>query len=84
MSDSTRHFDTSTEFAAFGSGAVAYVRRVEPGDFNRRFPTVEELPVDRDLWGLFGADGNPLSVSDDQYVLLQDAQDRDLVAVHRQ
>ncbi len=84
MTGLIKHFASATEFAAFGSGALAYVRRVEADDFNRRFPSADDLPDKGDLWGLFGADGNPLSISDDQHALLQDAFDRELVAVHRQ
>jgi len=83
MSNPVKPFATPTEFATFGTGAIAYVRRVKSDEFNRSFPAAQDLPEGLDLWGLFGADGKPLSVSDDQYSVLEDAQNRELLTVHR-
>ena len=84
INSSAKGFGSKTEFATFGSGAIAYVRRVKSDDYNVQFPSDEELPNGLDLWGLFGADGNPLSVSDDRFVVFEDAKERNLLAVYRQ
>jgi len=76
-------FGSPTEFATFGTGAIAYVRRVSSDDFNTQFPATGNLPEGLDLWGLFAADGSPLSVSDDQMALFEDAQERELLTVQR-
>ena len=51
---------------------------------NSRFPQAVELPKGLELWGLFAADGAPIAVSDEEGVLLHDAQEMDLVTVLRQ
>ncbi len=74
---------TPVEFASFGKSALAYVRRVQSDDMNERFPNAPALPEGLDLWGLFGADGEPLAVSDERSSLFSDAERRDLLTVHR-
>lgn len=83
MGNPVKLFGSPTEFASFGTGAIAYVRRVDSDEFNTKFPSADNLPEGLDLWGLFAADGQPLSVSDDQTALLEDAQARELLTVHR-
>ena len=72
------------DFAAFGAGAIGYVRRIRSDDLNAAFPLGADLPVGLDLWGLFSAEGQPLAVSDDETAVLADAQNRSLVALYRQ
>lgn len=71
------------EFAEFGKNALAYVRRVKSEELNAAFPQIEELPVGLDLWGLFGADGEPIAVSDAEKMVRADAFNRELLPLSR-
>lgn len=71
----------NVEFEKLGTNALAYVRLVESDDINSRFALSEELPSGLKLWGLFAADGQPISLSDERSELLDDAEDRDLITV---
>ena len=76
-------FGSATEFATFGNSTIAYVRKVRSDDMNRRYPLSMELPDGIELWGLFGADGEPIALADEQSELYVDAEERDLLAVQR-
>lgn len=76
-------FGAGVEFELFGRSTLAYVRRVQSDELNEQFPNGPELPQGIDLWGLFGADGRPISVADEQSVLMHEAQEMDLLAVQR-
>ena len=81
-------FDTQVEFAQFGRDTIAYVRRVNSGDFKSRYGDDledDDLPEDDiDLWGLFAANGEPIALSDDKQMLFENALEHDLVTVSRQ
>lgn len=79
-----KKFGSAVEFEVFGKNALAYVRPVESEDMRQRFPLVDNVPDDIDLWGLFSADGRPLALADDPAALLEDAQDRNLLTVELQ
>ena len=76
-------FGSAVEFEQLGTSAIAYVRKVDAEDFNRRFPQVDDLPTGAPLWGLFAADGRPLAIADEEAALMADAMERDLVPVAR-
>ena len=85
MSDNpVRLFGSSEEFATFGNNALAFVRKVQSDDMNRRFPNAPELPEGIELWGLFSADGKPIAMADDENMLVNDALELDLLTVQRQ
>lgn len=75
---------TEIEFRHLGEGRVGYVRPVTGGDLKRRFPGIEPMRAVADeirLWGLFGADGSPLVLSDERANLVEAAADHELVTV---
>ena len=76
-------FGTAMEFSAFGKSTLAYIRRVNTDDLPIEVALEEDLPADTTMWGLFGADGVPLALADEIKMLIQDAEDNDLVAVQR-
>jgi len=76
-------FNSKIEFANFGKSSIAYVRRVRTEDLSQPFHDTGELPEDGDVWALFSADGEPLAVADDQSLLFDNAEARELVAVQR-
>lgn len=76
-----KKFGSPVEFEAFGKNAIAYVRPVESGDMRKRFPEVNNIPDDFEMWGLFGADGQPIALADDPQALFDDAQERNLLTV---
>jgi len=48
------------------------------------FPGTEDLPEGVELWALFSATGEPLAVADQAAVLIDNAQERSLLAMTRQ
>ena len=76
-------FGSKIEFANFGKSSIAYVRKVNTRELSEEFHEDGLLPDDEVMWGLFGADGEALAVADEQYLLLENAEERELVAVQR-
>lgn len=82
-SDPMKLIGSSIEFAGFGKGAFAYIRRVEQSEVYDELAAMEEQKGDAPLWGLFAADGEPLAVSDDQQAILLNAHELELLPVSR-
>lgn len=77
-------FGSKVEFANFGKSTIAYVRRINSDDLHGAFGEMDDdLPADVDMWGLFSADGQPLAVADEKYLLMDNAEERELVTVNR-
>jgi hypothetical protein len=74
---------TPAEFASFGKQAFAYMRPVQSDEMNAKFPQNPQLPSGLDLWGLFGADGEPLALADERQALLDNADELDLMPLAR-
>ncbi|MFD0916240.1 DUF1150 family protein [Pseudahrensia aquimaris] len=78
-----RPFGSAIEFSSFGKSTLAYIRRVNTDDLPIEVTLEENLPADTNMWALFGADGKPLALADEMSMILQDAEDHDLVAMQR-
>ena len=77
-------FSSAVEFETFGMNALGYIRRVKTDDINAQFELDEALPAGQDLWALFGADGNPITIADEKADVMTDADDMDLLTVQLQ
>lgn len=76
-----RQIMTSRELAHLGEGSVAYVRKVSSDDLRGRFPGLTEIAPGLELWALFGANGEPILLSDARDRALAGAMENDLVTV---
>jgi len=76
-------FNSKIEFANFGKNSIAYVRRVNTNELTEPFHESGELMLDEDVWALYGADGEPIAIADEQSLLFDNAEERELVAVQR-
>ena len=72
---------TSGELAHLGEGSVAYLRKVSSDDLRGRFPGLSEIAPGLELWALFGANGEPILLSDARDRALAGAMENDLVTV---
>ena len=72
---------TDIEFRHLGEGKVGFVRRVTGRDLKARFPGMPAMADEIRLWGLFGADGSPMVLSDDRANVVEAAEDHDLTTV---
>ena len=69
---------SDNELARLGEGAVAYVRRITSDDLVSRFPGLPHIQPGLDLWAVFGANGQPMMVADEQAAAISAAVNRDL------
>ena len=83
MSRPVIKFNSRIEFANFGKNSIAYVRRVNTDELSEPFHETGELNEGEDIWALYSADGEPLAVADEQSLLFDNAEERELVAVQR-
>ena len=72
---------TNGEFAHLGEGSVAYLRKMTSDDLRGRFPNLSEIAPGLELWALFGANGEPILLSDARDRALAGAMENDLVTV---
>lgn len=87
-------FGSSVEFETFGKSSLAYVRRVSRSDMDTYLAASDDwvdasqgsAPENEEtsIWGLFGADGEPIAFSHEEDFLAQNAEERDLLAVQVQ
>ena len=72
------------ELAHLGAGQVGYIRKITSDEVRERFPGAPKLESGIELWGLFGADGTPLFLSDDPSVAYVKAAEDEIspVSVH--
>jgi len=87
-------FGASFEFESFGKNSLAYVRRVSQSDLNEYLSDFDEwdessenmnsMTAGKGLWGLFGADGEPLAFSDEKAFLTKNAEELDLLTLRVQ
>lgn len=66
------------ELAHLGEGTIAYVRKITSDDLVARFPGLPHIQSGIDLWAVFGANGQPMMVADEQAVAISAAVNRDL------
>ncbi|MEM7299935.1 MAG: DUF1150 family protein [Pseudomonadota bacterium] len=72
---------TRDEFTELGLDQVGYIRLMTTEALEACFPGIEGLPTGHRLWTLFGADGEPIVISDHQDGVLSSAMDRELEQV---
>jgi hypothetical protein len=75
---------TMAEFAALGTGEMAYVKPMRSEDVARAFPDAPEIPAGLQLYALLAADGSPIVITDDRNTATANAWELDLtpVSVH--
>jgi hypothetical protein len=75
---------TVAEFAALGTGEMAYVKPMRSEDVARAFPDAPEIPAGLQLYALLAADGSPIVITDDRNTATANAWELDLtpVSVH--
>ncbi len=69
------------EFAALGTNAIAYVRRITAEEVQEAFPNVQQLEAGHSYWALFAANGEPLVLADQETDIMSSAFYNDLEAV---
>lgn len=69
---------TENEFAHLGEGSIAYVRQIKSDELKARFPGLPQIQSGLNLWAVFGANGQPMMVADEQAVAISAAVNRDL------
>jgi len=69
------------EFAQLGEGRVAYLKRVNTDELARKFPGLPPMTPGIEVWGLFGAGGEPIILSDVRAQALAGAQEHELETV---
>ena len=74
---------STIEFSGFGKNTLAYMRKLEPGEMITDMAGGETFDQGVPMWGLFGADGEPLAVSDDRAWIIDNAHERELLPVSR-
>lgn len=72
---------TALEFAHLGEGEIAYLRKVRSEDLARSFPSLPPMAPNLELWGLFGATGEPIVLSDARANVVAGARDHELRTV---
>lgn len=77
----TRHIMTEGEFAHLGEGSLAYLRKVSSDELRGQFPGLPQMAPGLELWALFGANGQPILLSDARERALAGAMENDLTTV---
>jgi hypothetical protein len=72
---------TAAEFAALGTGQMAYVREMRSEEVARAFPDAPEIPAGLQLYALLAADGSPIVITDDRNTVTANAWELDLTPV---
>jgi len=70
-----------SEFAKLGSGQIGYIRKINTDELARRFPNLPPMTPGMDIWGLFGAAGEPILLSDVRAQALAGAHEHELMTV---
>lgn len=75
---------TPAEFAALGTGEVAYLKSITSDELLRIFPQAPEIQSGLQLFALLSADGAPILVTDSREAATANAWEHDLrmVSVH--
>lgn len=69
------------DFAALGTGQVAYVRTMRAEEVRKLVPQAEHIPTGVDLFALLGADGMPIMITDSVEEIRINASENHLVTV---
>jgi hypothetical protein len=75
---------TPAEFAALGTGEVAYLKPMSSEELSRIFPQAPQIKPGLQLFALLSADGAPILVTDSREAATANAWEHDLrmVSVH--
>ena len=75
---------TPAEFAALGTGQVAYLKPMTSEELKRVFPNAPEIQPGLQLFALLSADGAPILVTDSREAATANAWEHDLrmVSLH--
>ena len=75
---------TPAEFAALGTGEVAYLKPMSSEELSRIFPQAPKIEPGLQLFALLSADGAPILVTDSREAATANAWEHDLrmVSVH--
>jgi len=79
--DGQKTFYSEQELASLGSGQVGYIRKINTDELARRFPNLPPMTPGLDIWGLFGAAGEPILLSDARAQALAGAHEHELTTV---
>jgi hypothetical protein len=72
---------TAQEFAQFGDGSLAYVKRIASEDVARLFPQAPAMKAGLTLFALLGADGSPIMLTDSKDAAIANAWENELETV---
>jgi hypothetical protein len=72
---------TREEFAALGTGVVAYVKAMTSDEVKRLYPEAPELAPGLDLFALLSADGSPILLTNSRDAATANAWEHDLAMV---
>jgi len=72
---------TPAEVAALGEGHLAYLREISSDEIAARFPGMPPITPGLRLWGLFGASGQPILLTDERAEALASAMQNELIPV---
>ncbi|MBB4123929.1 DUF1150 family protein [Martelella radicis] len=74
-------FLETDQLAAFGAGRLGYFRAFEREEALRQFPDAKGVKTAEKLWGLFGADGTLLLLTENRTSIFFKAMEEDLKTV---
>lgn len=82
MKASKRSLDSKTlptqQFLKLGGGKVGYIKIMLSDEVMKRYPSVKKIPRGVKMFGLYGADGTPLSMSESQHAAIGQAHQNKL------
>lgn len=72
---------TQADLAHLGEGTVAYLREMDTEELKGKFPGLPDMEPGMRLWALFGANGQPILLSDERDRAIAGAFENHLVPV---
>jgi len=72
---------SQSDLAHLGEGTVAYLREIGSEELIGKFPGLPEIAPGTRLWALFGANGQPILLSDARERAIAGAFEHDLTPV---
>lgn len=72
---------SKADLAHLGEGTVAYMREMDTTDLKGKFPGLPDMEPGLKLWALFGANGQPILLSDERDRVIAGAMENRLVPV---
>ncbi|MFN0265290.1 DUF1150 family protein [Tepidamorphus sp. 3E244] len=87
MTDEKTHIQTASELpdnallAEFGTGELAYIRKVSAGDLAESVPEVRDLPPETPLFALHGASGDPILLATSRAQAVASASEHELTTL---